>query len=169
MENVNSSQLRVEPVSRKEGPEFSGFSHLSLPVRDLKEALRFFTEVLGAEPVFDRGEFGEVRLGGVIIGLAPQKEGWTGWDAEFPHYGFFIEPEGFLPMKKRLETHGVPTTKIWTRDGIRTLMYFRDPSGNLFEIYCLKGLKDAHKAPRGAGAGGDYEIDLGALNYEWKG
>ncbi len=169
MENVNSSQLRVEPVSRKQRPEFSGFSHLSLPVRDLKEALRFFTEVLGAELVFDRGEFGEVRLSGVIIGFSPQKEGWTGYKAEFPHYAFFIEGDQFTPMKERLERDGVPTTQIWTRDGVRTLMYFRDPSGNLFELYCPKGFKDADKVPRGAGAGGDYEIDLGALNYDWKG
>ena len=48
-------------------------------------------------------------------------------------------------------------------------MYFRDPSGNLFELYCPKGFKDADKVPRGAGVGGDYEIDLGALNYDWKG
>jgi len=25
------------------------------------------------------------------------------------------------------------------------------------------------KVPHGAGAGGDYEIDFGALNYDWKG
>ena len=25
------------------------------------------------------------------------------------------------------------------------------------------------KVPHGAGGGGDYEIDFGALNYDWKG
>jgi len=169
MENVTSSQLRVEAVSRKQRPEFSAFSHVSLPVRDSKEALRFFTEVLGAELVFDREGFGEVKIGGIILGLSPQKEGWTGYKAEFPHYAFFIEGDQFISMKERLESYGVPTTQIWTRDGVRTLMYFRDPSGNLFELYCPKGFKDADKVPRGAGAGGDYEIDLGALNYDWKG
>ncbi len=169
MDNTSSTPIRAETVSEKQRPEFSGFSHVSLPVRDSKEALRFFTEVLGAELVFDREGFGEVKIGGIILGLSPQKEGWTGYKAEFPHYAFFIEGDQFISMKERLESYGVPTTQIWTRDGVRTLMYFRDPSGNLFELYCPKGFKDADKVPRGAGVGGDYEIDLGALNYDWKG
>jgi len=81
----------VEPVSQKEGPEFSDFSHVSLPVLNSKEALRFFTEVLGAELVFDREGFGEVKIGGIILGFSPQKEGWTGYKAEFPHYAFFMK------------------------------------------------------------------------------
>ena len=169
MENTHSTQVRAETGSEKQLPKFSGFSHMSIPVRDTKEALRFFTEVLGAELVFDREGFAEVQMGGVILGLSLQEEGWTGHKAEYPHYGFFIEGDQFIPMKERLESHGVPTTQIWTRDGVRTLMYFRDPSGNLFEIYCPKGFKDAHKVPRGANAGGDYKIDLGALNHDWKG
>ena len=169
MENTHSTQVRAETGSEKQLPKFSGFSHMSIPVRDNKEALRFFTEVLGAELVFDREGFAEVEICGIIVGFSPQKEGWTGFQSEFPHYAFFIEGDQFIPMKERLESYGVPTTQIWTRDGIRTLMYFRDPSGNLFEIYCPKGFKDAHKVPRGANAGGDYKINFGALNYDWKG
>ncbi|NIO06486.1 MAG: hypothetical protein GTO40_00320, partial [Deltaproteobacteria bacterium] len=128
-----SIQKKGNFMSPGERPTFSGFSHMSLPVRDTKEALRFFIEVLGAELVFDREGFAEVKLGGVVIGFSPQEKGWTGRGAEYPHYGFFIEGDQFIPMKERLESYGVPTTKIWTRDGVRTLMYFRDPSGNLFE------------------------------------
>ena len=91
MDNTSSTPIRAEILSEKQRPEFSGFSHVSLPVRDSKEALRFFTEVLGAELVFDREGFGEVKIGGIILGLSPQKEGWTGYKAEFPHYAFFID------------------------------------------------------------------------------
>lgn len=150
-------------------PQFSGFSHVSVPVRDLQEAKRFYTQVLGGELVFDRPGFLEIKIGGIILGFSRQDGGWTAPRAEFPHYAFFISGDQFLPMKERLEKNGVPTTRIWTRDGLRALMYFRDPSGNLFEIYCPEGFRDADKLPRGIRAGGDYDIDFGALNYQWTG
>ena len=40
--------------------------------------------------------------------------------------------------------------------GVEALMFFRDPSGNLIELYCEKGFKGADKlpaAPRVAMAG----------------
>jgi hypothetical protein len=54
------------------------------------------------------------------------------------------------------------------RDGIKGLVYFRDPSGNLLEIYCPK-LDAAASFVRGAKQGGSYEIDFAPLNYDWQG
>ena len=162
--------VEVQPKTAKR-PTVSGFSHLSTPVRDVEEAVRFWIEVLDAEPVMNnhRDRFAEVRLGGVIIGMSKQPSGWTGRTAEFPHYAFFIEPEDFVPVKERLGAYGVPTHAIWTRNRVEALMYFRDPSGNLFELYCTKGFRDVMTIPQGSSAGGDYEVDLEALNYEtWK-
>jgi hypothetical protein len=48
------------------------------------------------------------------------------------------------------------------------LIYFRHPSGDLFEIYCLK-FKEAVSFARGARQGGNYIIDFAALNYRWTG
>lgn len=149
-------------------PRFSGFSHASIPCRDLEQSKRFFTRVLGGELVHDIQGFAEVRIGGIIVGLSEQPEGWTGRNAEYPHYAFFIEPEDFLPMVQWLRRNGVKTSEPWTRDGVRGLMYFRDPSGNLFEMYCTK-LKEAGGFARGVKQGGSYEIDFGALNYQWNG
>ena len=56
----------------------------------------------------------------------------------------------------------------WTRDGVKGLLYFRDPAGNLFEMYCRK-LGEAASFARGKKQGGGYEIDFAALNYEWDG
>jgi catechol 2,3-dioxygenase-like lactoylglutathione lyase family enzyme len=57
----------------------------------------------------------------------------------------------------------------WTGRRDRTaLIYFRDPSGNLFELYCRK-LKEASTFARGAKQGGSYALDFAALNYQWKG
>ena len=54
----------------------------------------------------------------------------------------------------------------WTRHGVKALMYFRDSSGNLLELYCERGAKDADKLPRLDKAGGSLVIDFSALNYE---
>lgn len=147
----------------------SGFSHVSVPVRDREEAKRFFINVLGGELVLDLPTFVEVRVGGMVLGFSEQPGGWTAPDAEFPHYAFFVDPEDFGPLKARLESFGVPTHPIWTRGGVEALMYFRDPSGNLFELYCAQGFKDADKLPRPPGWGGDFRPPISSLGYDWKG
>jgi catechol 2,3-dioxygenase-like lactoylglutathione lyase family enzyme len=145
------------------------FNHASIPVRDLEEAKRFYTQVLGGEVALEPAPgFAEVRLGGAIIGLSQQRGGWTGRDAEYPHYAFTMAAEDFYPFIERLTSHGVPTHQPWTRHGVEALMYFRDPSGNLLELYCERGVKDADKLPRSVKAGGNLVIDFTALNYDWK-
>jgi catechol 2,3-dioxygenase-like lactoylglutathione lyase family enzyme len=159
--------------TEKREPRLAGFSHASVPCRDYEQAKRFFTQVLGGEVTLDlpqhRPPFGEVRIAGLTLGFSQQPGGWTARDAEFPHYGFLIEPEDMLTMKARLEAHGVPTHPIWTRGGVEALMYFRDPSGNLFELYCPRGFPGANDLPRDPNFGGDFRIDFAALNYDWKG
>ncbi len=146
------------------------FNHASIPVRDLEEAKRFYSKVLGGGNVRDLASgFAEVVVGGATIGLSQQKGGWTGRDAEYPHYAFTMAPEEFYPFVEHLKGCGVPTHEPWTRHGVEALMYFRDPSGNLLELYCPQGLKDADKLPRLVKAGGKLVIDFAALNYEWKG
>jgi catechol 2,3-dioxygenase-like lactoylglutathione lyase family enzyme len=167
MESTATSPMREKGLSSMQ-PRFSGFSHASLPCRDLEQSKRFFTQVMGGELVHDVEGFAEVRVAGLIIGLSQQEGGWTGWEAEFPHYAFFAEAEDFLPMVEWLRKNGVKTSEPWTRDGVKGLVYFRDPSGNLLEIYCPK-LPEAASFVRGAKQGGSYEIDFAGLNYDWKG
>lgn len=164
----NGKSATVGAVNEARRPRFSSFAHASIPVRDLEQSKRFFTQVIGGELIHDVKGFAEVRVAGVIIGLTDRPGRWTGWDAEYPHYAFFAEPEDFLPMKDRLRQSGIKTSEPWTRDGVRGLMYFRDPSGNLFEMYCSK-LEEAAAFLRGVKQGGIYEIDFGGLNYEWRG
>jgi catechol 2,3-dioxygenase-like lactoylglutathione lyase family enzyme len=149
-------------------PRFNAFAHASLFCRDLAQAKRFFTKVIGGELIHDVDGFAEVRVAGIIIGMTERPGRPTGRDAEYPHYAFFIAPEDFLPMVAWLRQNGVTTSEPWTRDGIKGLLYFRDPAGNLFEMYCPK-LKEAAGFVRGAKQGGSYTIDFAGLNYEWKG
>ena len=159
-------------IERKDKPQFTGFAHASIYCRDFQQAKRFFTNVLGGELIHDVNDgatrFGEVRVAGIIIGFTDRPGSTTEVNAEYPHYAFFIEPEDFLPMVSWLRHNGVKTSEPWTRDGIKGLLYFRDPSGNMFEMYCPK-IKEAANFARGAKQGGTYTIDFAELSYQWKG
>ena len=149
-------------------PRLSAFAHASLFCTDLEQAKRFFTQVLGGELIHDVDGFAEVRVAGIIIGLTVRPGRTTARNAEYPHYAFFAEAEDFLPMVAWLRQNGVVTTEPWTRDGVKGLLYFRDPAGNLFEMYCRQ-IKEAADFARGAKQGGNYTIDLAALEYRWPG
>ena len=117
-------------------PGFSGISHSSLPCLDIEQSKIFYSEVMGGELAHQIAGFVEYKIEDIIIGVSEQPDGWTGPDDEFPHYAFFVEAQDFTPMVSWLRQNGVTTSEPWTRDGIRGLLYFCDPSGNLFEIYC---------------------------------
>jgi catechol 2,3-dioxygenase-like lactoylglutathione lyase family enzyme len=161
-------QIAQAPARR---PVIESFGHLSMPVHDLALAKKFFVEVMGGEPVetSDPKTFTEVRVAGAIVGLSVRGGQWTGRDAEYPHYAFYADGANFLPMIDWLKQHGVVTPGPWTRDHKKGLMYFRDPSGNLLEIYCGKDLPQAERFPRGVKQGGNYQTDFSVLYYDWKG
>jgi catechol 2,3-dioxygenase-like lactoylglutathione lyase family enzyme len=154
-----------------ERPRIHSFGHLSMPVRDIEQSKRFFIEVMGGEPMStsDPETFTEVRVAGAVVGLSTRGGVPTGRDVEYPHYAFHADAENFLPMIEWLKSHGVVTPGPWTRDGKKALMYFRDPSGNLLEIYCSGDFPAASTFPRGIKQGGSYETDYAGLYYYWRG
>lgn len=146
----------------------SSVHHVSVPVKDVQQSLRFFIDVLGAELFQDLGGFAEVTVNDMIIGFSKQSGGWTAPDAEFPHIAFRVEADNLWPLKARLEEAGVPTHPIWTRNGFTGLMYFRDPTGNLWELYCPR-VRD-EDAPRMVRRGENgFAPPIDQLSYEWKG
>lgn len=147
----------------------SGINHVALPVRDGAEAVRFWTHLLGGQFIGHWPEdrfWGVMMPGGFLLGLSEQPGGWTGRGAEYPHVGFNVDPDKMEPLKARLKSFGVPSQDIWTRFRSEVLMYFRDPSGNLFELYCHEGYGKANTAPVGSSYGGQFKTDLEALNYD---
>jgi len=149
-------------------PTVAGFNHVSMPVRDIAEAIRFWTGIFGGKVVLQvpGDAFAEVEVGGMILGLSKQSGGWTGSTAEFPHYAFTVDGAQMRPLQARLSQFGVPTHPIWTRHQVEALMYFRDPSGNLFELYCPQGFPDAKSIPVGGLGRDGFKPDLAALNYD---
>jgi len=144
-----------------------GFNHMTLPVRDMHEGKRFWLTTLGGKVLLDLPDHITVVVGGAEVGMATTDHGWTAKDAEYPHYTFLVKSEDMAAQIESLQSYGVPTSEIWTRNGSDACLYFRDPSGNLWELYCERGFKGATR--RGASAGGDYRPDVKALNYEaWK-
>src|SRR5262245_40106648 len=152
-------------------PRIESFGHLSMPVRDLQQSKRFFIEVMGGEPMItsDPETFTEVRVAGAVVELSTRGGECTGHSAEYPHYAFHADAKDFMLMIEWLKAHGVVTPGPWTRDGKKGLMYFRDPSGNLFEVYCGTDLAMAREFPRGAKQGGRYVTDYANLFYDWRG
>lgn len=139
-----------------------------MAVRDLDEAVRFWTSIFDAHVLWvnHSAHFGEVRVAGIIIGFAEGEPGATGHGEEYPHWGFTVEPSAMRPLQHRLHAFGVPTSDIWTRRQVEALMYFRDPSGNLLEFYCPQGFDGVADLPLGVFGGGTYEPDLFALHYD---
>lgn len=164
---ITWTPAEIEEHERAPRPRFTALSHVSLPCRNMGEARRFYEEVLGGRAILHLDDFVEVVVAGTILGFSESGSGKSNApDAEFPHVAFLIESDQFLPMKAWLEDHGVKTHALWTRGGVEGLMYFKDPSGNLLEIYC-KPYAGAQDLPR-TGTVRDI-VDLASLNYEWRG
>lgn len=148
----------------------TGLNHIALPVRDLDQAARFWTGLFEAEP------FGRVdpnrplfhfRLPGVVLALF-ERPGTVSWETEYPHYAFTVTAEGMRGLKARLDEAGVKTHALWTRNRQEALMYFRDPTGNLFELYCPDYDRPQELALFHS-RGGDYRPPVGDLFYDWRG
>ena len=168
----NGKSVALGATREIQRPCFTAFAHASLYGRDFEQAKRFFTKVIGGELIHDVKDgatgFAEVRVAGIIIGFTDRPGRPTGRGAEYPRYAFFIEAGDFLPMVAWLRHNGVKTSEPWTRDGIKGLLYFRDPAGNLFEMYCPM-IEEAASFARGVKQGGSYTIDFADLSYEWNG
>ncbi|HET9884438.1 MAG TPA: hypothetical protein VFS81_21975, partial [Candidatus Binatia bacterium] len=87
---------------------------------------------------------------------------------EYPHYGLNVDGKNFALARRWLEACQVPQHG-WTRNYKTALLYFRDPSGNLLEIYCSGDFPAASTFPRGIKQGGSYNTDYASLYYNWRG
>lgn len=145
-----------------------GLNHISVHVRDVDEATAFWMALFEAEPYrdFPGKRLFHVQISGVVLAFFEQS-GVIGSNVEFPHYAFTASPEGMRVLKKRLEDAGVKTHPLWTRNRTEALMYFKDPSGNLFELYCPEYDRPEELRLAADKEGGDFRPSLDDMAYEW--
>ena len=164
---MEGSQAQAQ--QRATGPVQLGFAHVSVPCRDLEEGIAFYRDVLGGEMHVNTPTFCSFRLGGVDVGIGTDGCSYIVPTAEYPHFAFFIGAAELVQMRAWLSECGVPVSNLWTRGGVEALMFFRDPSGNVIELYCQKGFEGADKLPKGPPRGHGTAVDIDTLRYsDWK-
>jgi catechol 2,3-dioxygenase-like lactoylglutathione lyase family enzyme len=167
MNDVSGTPQMTPAVSGP--PAFLSFSHVSVPCRDLEEGKRFYVGVMGGKLRVDTPTFANIALCGVEIGIG--NEGCTFLEpgTEYPHFAFFAGPEAMRTMKDWLTRCGIPSSGYWTRNGVEALMFFRDPSGNMIELFCEHGFAGAADLPKGPPRGHGTTVDVDALRYDsWR-
>jgi catechol 2,3-dioxygenase-like lactoylglutathione lyase family enzyme len=139
-------------IEQKQGVKVQGLVHWAIPVNDLEESRRFYTEVLGME---DRGPVGPLmRCVGfgdtqILLSVRPEplpkdikRDGET-------HISFRVSTEDFERAAAHMREWGVEVRPDiahqehlkgdveYRRQGVfvgRSL-YFLDPSGNRLEVF----------------------------------
>ncbi|HZT07419.1 MAG TPA: VOC family protein [Chloroflexota bacterium] len=139
-------------MARQNGVTVQGLIHWAIPVNDLADSIRFYTQVLGMEdggPVGDRMHC--VRFAGTDVLLcrldSPQDP--RGPRNGSVHIAFRVAPEDFDNAAAHMREWGVdvqrPTGPPATIRGdvehraagtfVGRSLYFNDPSGNRLEIH----------------------------------
>jgi catechol 2,3-dioxygenase-like lactoylglutathione lyase family enzyme len=154
-----SRAVRMKRVLRQLGkPRLGALEHVTIAVRDLDVARKFFCDVLGAEhfmtiddeafkrfgrpPAANGGEGAHhvsVYLGGSTrIDLFLQQTGQPAVAQGHPHYAFQVPARHLLKWKARLESHGIPTEgPLQLGPPGQASLYFNDPFGNHLELVCM--------------------------------
>jgi len=120
--------------------------HVVLKARDIEQAEKFYTEVLGFEVVMrlkrPRGVFftlGEQHHDLAVLEVPPGADDPKADQVGLHHVA--LQVENFAALKdcyRTLKSHGVPIVRA-VDHGITKSLYFCDPAGNRLELYCDVG------------------------------
>ena len=132
--------------------------HIAVQVRDIDEARRFYTGVLGCAEGRSHHHWVDFNLYGhqFVCHLNPTlgKTGKLtslynpvdGHGVPVPHCGVVLNPEEWEALVTRVRRHGVqfvvePTTRFKGRAGEQSTMFFLDPTGNALEFKAFKDIE----------------------------
>ena len=162
VDNLDADQAKVSGP-----PKFNHLDHVSVPCRDLEEGIRFYRDVLGGEQIVSSVvAFAFFEIAGARIGIGSVGCTFLNESTEYPHMAFNVGAEELVQMKDWLTACGIPTSNFWTRQGVEALMFFRDPSDNVIELFCSEGYEGAADLPRGPARGHGTTVDIDALSYD---
>ena len=129
--------------------------HVAVPVYDLDESRRFYSEVLGCTEGRSSDAWTDFNLYGhqFVIHLKPKPVENTalhvnpvdGHDVPVPHYGVVLEWDEWQHLEKRLKAQGIkfviePYIRFKGLPGEQATMFFLDPSGNALEFKAFKDI-----------------------------
>jgi catechol 2,3-dioxygenase len=133
--------------------------HVVLKVRDLARAEQFYTEVLGFEVVMrltrPRGVFftlGAQHHDLAVLEVPAEAEPVT--DSQVGLHHVALQVGSLAELKecyRTLQAHHVPIRRT-VDHGITKSIYFADPEGNGFELYCDVGEEGLARIRRGEAA-----------------
>jgi extradiol dioxygenase family protein len=114
--------------------------HLSIPVRDLDEARRFYVDALGCEAARARDGFYDIWFYGMQVTLHDRPEEASGLHAgSVRHFGVTLGRDEFDAVTSRVAARGVPWVSPISTDDEgtpteQTKAKIADPSGNVIEL-----------------------------------
>ncbi len=131
--------------------------HVAVQVRDIEEARRFYTEVLGcaegrsATGWADFNMFGHQFVChvnpelGVNGRVTSHRNLVDGHGVPVPHCGVVLEPGEWTKLAARLRQHKVdwviePYTRFVNTPGEQSTLFIRDPSGNALEFKSFRDI-----------------------------
>ena len=121
--------------------------HLAFPVKDLKETLTFYTEILGCSTGRTSDQWIDFNMWGhqVVAHLSPNEVGGSaqnsvdGHGVPVRHFGVILELNEWHALAEKVKNAGVefviePYTRFKGEPGEQATMFFLDPSGNALEF-----------------------------------
>jgi catechol 2,3-dioxygenase-like lactoylglutathione lyase family enzyme len=139
-------------------PRLGALEHVTIPVKDLVAARRFYCDLLGGAhlmtiddqtlrrfgrpPAENDGEGAHhvsVLVGGTTrLDLFKQRSGQPAAGQGHPHFAFRISPHGLRTWQRRLLDAGVPCDgPLQLGPPGQASLYFNDPFGNHLELTCF--------------------------------
>jgi len=120
-------------------PKIEGVVETSLYVTDLDRSVKFYSEVLGFEPIDEDERITAMGVGSRNVLLLCKKGASKDWpvphdgDGEL-HVAFAIPGDQFQDWERRLAELGISIEhrRAWPRGG--KSVYFRDPDRHLVEL-----------------------------------
>ena len=108
-------------------------SNVWLPVNDMDRALAFYGDTLGIPVKENHGEWAELELDGLVIGLnARESETPGGEGGAVPA---FRATQGIEQAVEALRSKGVEVVDGVTEHPWGKIAAFKDPDGNSLELY----------------------------------
>jgi extradiol dioxygenase family protein len=131
--------------------------HVAVQVRDIAEARRFYTEVLGCTEGRSAAQWVDFNMYGhqFVCHLNPGlgKSGKIvshvnavdGHGVPVPHYGVVLEMGDWRALEQRLRKHSInfviePYVRFQGQPGEQATMFFLDPSGNALEFKSFRNI-----------------------------